>query len=128
MKSTLKKSSVVILYMAGTEKALFLLRREGWCLPGGKQDSGESMKKCAQRETLEETGILVALDDLVYVGKSVSVSGRIVQVYFAGTNCKPSDVKISSEHSDWKWVEWEEIKNIELAGNTGKFLELLKPY
>ncbi len=37
-----------------------------WSLPGGNQDRGESLRKTAVRETLEETGIKMTADDLCY--------------------------------------------------------------
>ena len=126
MKPVLKESAVVILFLKGTSKVLFLMRKEGWCLPGGKQDPPEDIITCARRELDEETGILIKAHELVYLGSELSVSGRIVHVF--SSNTEESLPKISSEHSEWKWVEWDKIKDLTLSGNTGKFLGLLKPY
>ena len=38
-----------------------------WAIPGGTLKLGESMKECAAREILEETGVTVAVGDCVYV-------------------------------------------------------------
>lgn len=43
----------------GREKGL-------WSLPGGRRDTGESLKETALRETLEETGIRMSADGLYY--------------------------------------------------------------
>ena len=39
----------------------------GWAIPGGFVDYGESVEDCAVREALEETGLNVHLEDLLYV-------------------------------------------------------------
>ena len=41
-----------------------------WSLPGGMRDKGESLKRTAVRETLEETGIRMSTDSLYYRNKS----------------------------------------------------------
>ncbi len=39
----------------------------GWALPGGYQDVGETCEAAARREAMEETGLSVTLDTLLYV-------------------------------------------------------------
>ena len=38
-----------------------------WVPPGGKLQGGESIFDCARRETMEETGLSVALDRIIYI-------------------------------------------------------------
>lgn len=38
-----------------------------WLPPGGKLQRGESIFDCARRETMEETGLSVVLDRIVYI-------------------------------------------------------------
>ena len=47
--------------------------RGKWSLPGGMRDRGESLKRAAVRETLEETGIKMSADTLYYRNKGGSL-------------------------------------------------------
>ena len=38
-----------------------------WVPPGGKLQGGESIFDCARRETMEETGLSVELDRIIYI-------------------------------------------------------------
>jgi len=38
-----------------------------WAIPGGTLKLGETMRECAAREILEETGVTVAIGECVYV-------------------------------------------------------------
>ena len=117
----LKESSVVILNLKGTDKILFLMRREGWCLPGGKLDGDETPTNGAIRECEEETSITPK--NIKYLGQKTSANGRVVHVFSANTKNKLC--VISNEHSSWKWVDKNKMMDLDLAGNTGEFLSLL---
>jgi 8-oxo-dGTP diphosphatase len=55
-----------------------------WTLPGGGALRGEVLAHCAVRETMEETGLEVEVERLVYLGDEVDASdaGRLVTPYF----------------------------------------------
>jgi 8-oxo-dGTP diphosphatase len=42
-------------------------RYDFWLPPGGRLEGGESILACARRETLEETGLVVEPDHILYV-------------------------------------------------------------
>ncbi len=53
------------------ESGIVLIKRRnppyGWALPGGYQDVGETCESAARREAMEETGLSVTLETLLYV-------------------------------------------------------------
>jgi len=123
------KQAAGILFTDGD--SVLLLKRsnesdnpETWCLPGGGAKKGETKIGTAIRETKEETG----LDSIP--GRRfealVNKDGRKTFTTFLYSVQKQFDVeKLSDEHSDWKWVSFDEMKNTELHP---KFKDALPRY
>jgi acetyl-CoA carboxylase carboxyl transferase subunit beta len=81
---------VVRLIVGDTTGRVLLLRRseptgDGWCLPGGKVEPGETVEAAAARELLEETGLRLVRSRFLFAHASTTVAGRVVYVthYFA---------------------------------------------
>jgi 8-oxo-dGTP diphosphatase len=121
----MKKSAVCGIIF---NNQLLLLKRkgkiQGWCLPGGKVDPGENFFEASIRETFEETGIQINIPS--YAGESVSSNKEyLCKVYYIPILEKP-EVKLSEdEHSEYRWVAFQELGNFELAGNTKNFIDLI---
>ncbi|RLU82493.1 DNA mismatch repair protein MutT [Streptomyces griseocarneus] len=49
-------------------------RPDTWWLPGGGQQSGETLAACAEREVFEETGVRVKADELVVVREYIEAN------------------------------------------------------
>src|SRR4030066_2172155 len=56
------KDEKVLMVKRGVEPSYGL-----WAIPGGTLKLGESMRQCAEREMLEETGIVAKAKECVYV-------------------------------------------------------------
>ena len=81
-----------------------------WLLPGGSLKSGESLENALKREIMEETGLEVEI-----VRKVDERVDSYTGDWFTNFLCVPltSRIKISSELSDARWFDHDEIKNLE---------------
>ena len=78
-----------------------------WELPGGKVEKGETPRETAVIETQEEAGLDVTLK--VNLGPHIDDKKKKVYHAFIATPKKGQKVKLSFEHSDYKWVTPEEV-------------------
>lgn len=101
-------------------------RKSRWELPGGLLGIGEGFEEGLVREVGEETGLEVAVGDVVAAwdrwerdfrladGRVLDV--RIVELVFAG-QLVGGEMKLSEEHSQFKWASREELKRLNLPSD-----------
>ncbi len=86
-----------------------------WHTPGGHLEFGESFEDCAKREVLEETG--VEIEDIRFLAVTNDVFIReglhYVTIWMIAKwkRGKPR-VTEPDKCECWKWMSWEEIKNL----------------
>jgi 8-oxo-dGTP pyrophosphatase MutT (NUDIX family) len=110
-----KISCGAIIFRKENGKLYFLLLKypNYWGFPKGEKEENESEIETAKREIKEETGI----EELKFIfgfkreyEYSYFLKGKKIEkkaiLFLAETNQK--DVKISWEHEDFKWAEYDE--------------------
>jgi 8-oxo-dGTP diphosphatase len=84
-------------------------------LVGGRLDEKDSYEQALHREVLEETGLKVDILYPIYIGEWWPLIHRkkhhIVAV-FSVCRAKTTDVKLSDEHDDFKWISPNQTKKL----------------
>lgn len=110
-----EKSAGIILYLAKPEGNLFLLLNYPtghWDFVKGKMEQGENEHQTAVRETKEETGIF----DIEFIegfeeniNYNFQFDGELIykEVIFFLAKTNTETVKVSHEHLDYTWLDYE---------------------
>ena len=108
-----KERGAGFVFTDGT-KILLLLRNKTcddpntWGLPAGHLEDGENFRQAAERESKEEIGLCKGNT----FHKSVEGGGN--WVFFFNKVKSPFKCKINKEHTDWKWVDLNDIQSYRL--------------
>lgn len=98
-----------------------------WELPGGHVEPDETVRDTVNRETVEETGLIVErvigeFDELFWTSRS---SGKEnVQFNYAVEITQPMEIRLNpEEHSDWMWANEDDIDILEMTPAMNKVLK-----
>ena len=99
-----------------------------WSIPGGMLELGETLRQGAEREALEETGLVVRATELLGVFDRVvpDDQGKIVYHYvLIDFLCErvSGELKAGADAADAKWFTGEEIKQLPLAEDTAAVIQ-----
>lgn len=114
--------SKVVIVQRGTEPL-----KGQWSIPGGALEIGETLRQCAAREALEETGLHVEAGEVLEVFDAIyrQPDGRIqyhyVLIDFA---CRllGGELRAGADAVQAKWVTAEELDDYQLAETAKKVI------
>ncbi|MFA5840856.1 MAG: NUDIX domain-containing protein [Candidatus Paceibacterota bacterium] len=83
-----------------------------WDIAGGRINAGSSLIENLKREVIEEAGLeIIGEPKLITAQDIFKPDKHVVRLTYAGF--ADGEVKLSEEHSDYKWASLEEVKNLE---------------
>jgi 8-oxo-dGTP diphosphatase len=118
------------------EKGRVLLIKRGkppllgeWSIPGGMLELGESLREGAEREALEETGLVVRAGDLLGVFDRIvpdETQRTLYHYVLIDFLCKiiSGNVLAAGDASDARWFTLADLSDLSLPGETLKVLEM----
>lgn len=119
--------AVVLLKKVDDQHKVLLVKRaesvlkNEWCYIGGGIEAGEKAWEAAYREVEEETGITnLSLYSANTFDRIYSVEGNYIYIapVFVGFVRDDQEVVLNEEHSDYRWLSFEDAMGIvSLPGN-----------
>ncbi|MHB8138962.1 MAG: NUDIX hydrolase [Smithellaceae bacterium] len=98
-----------------------------WAIPGGTLHLGETLRECAVREILEETGITIAVGECIYVFDLIErddngkIKFHFVVADFAGLYVS-GEPKGADDADEAGWFAPEDLDGLPVSQNTMKAL------
>ncbi|NTU66781.1 MAG: NUDIX hydrolase [Candidatus Moranbacteria bacterium] len=94
-----------------------------WDLPGGGIDFGEDARDAIIREIKEETGLNVNNVDILDVISALDYKGEFWITIGYVSEVSESEVKLSHEHDEFRWIYSEEFSKMKASSRNKKFVE-----
>ncbi|RTZ13599.1 NUDIX domain-containing protein [Vibrio aquaticus] len=83
-----------------------------WATPGGHLELGESIEECAERETLEETGLSVgSFKKLAFTNDVFEKEGKHYVTLFVVASCPTGEPQVVEPNKckQWQWFELDKL-------------------
>ena len=119
---------LTVLCLIEDENKILLQNRvkkdwQGYALPGGHVEPGESFVNAVVREMKEETGLTVINPRLAGVKQFPIENGRYVVLLFKATRWY-GDL-ISSDEGQMEWVEYDNLTNIKTVDDFDELIRVI---
>ena len=116
-----------ICYLIEEDKVLFIKFKKKWgqvyCVPGGKEEIGETPLECAKREFKEETGLDIINPKLKGISYWNWIDKKYGLIFIYTANEYAGALERETEEGTLKWINIKDIPNLNQFDMNSKFNE-----
>ena len=97
-----------------------------WAVPGGRQRRGETMREAVSREVVEETGLTVDVQEVVWAG-DIMDDGQPPAYHYAVVDFSATPtgghLEAGDDAAEVRWVPVDEVRSMRLTPSMSDLLD-----